>query len=103
MGAKATQSAAAIAIVVNFSGAVPEWEEIAATACAVQTMWLAATSIGLGGYWASPGLINHIGPFLKLEENQRCIGLFYIGKPKEVEKREAVRSPLEDKIRWENA
>lgn len=100
MGLKATGSQAAIAIVVNYSGALPEWEELAATACAVQNMWLAAHSIGLGGYWASPGLIKHIGPFLNLSPNQECIGFFYLGHHTSDE-REAVRSPLEEKVRWE--
>lgn len=100
MSKKATLSQAAIAIVVNYSGDLPEWEELAATACAVQNMWLAAHSIGLGGYWASPGLINHIGPFLNLDSNQKCIGFFYLGHHTS-DPREPVRSPLEEKIRWE--
>ncbi len=100
MAKKATQSKAAIAIVVNYTGELPEWEELAATSCAVENMWLAATSIGIGGYWATPGLINHIAPFLNLEENQRCIGFFYMGHH-ESEPRDAVRNPIEDKIRWE--
>ncbi|QBQ39683.1 nitroreductase family protein [Sphingobacterium psychroaquaticum] len=100
MGKKATQSNVAIAIVVNYTGELPEWEELAATACAVQNLWLAAHSIGLGGYWATPGLINHLGGFLNLEENQKCIGLFYLGHH-ESEPREPARSPIADKIRWE--
>ncbi|MBV2226376.1 MULTISPECIES: nitroreductase [Sphingobacterium] len=100
MAKKATQSKAALAIIVDYSGDLPEWEELAATACAVENMWLAAASIGIGGYWATPGLINHIGPFLNLKENQRCIGFFYMGHH-ESEPREPVRSPIEDKIRWE--
>ncbi|UIR56160.1 nitroreductase [Sphingobacterium sp. SRCM116780] len=100
MGEKATQSQVAIALVVNYTKEVPEWEELAATACAVENMWLAAHSLGLGGYWATPGLINHLGGFLNLEENQKCIGLFYLGHH-ETEAREPVRSPIADKIRWE--
>lgn len=100
MAKKATQSNVALAIIVNYTGDVPEWEELAATACAVQNIWLAAHSIQLGGYWASPGLINHLGKFLQLEENQKCIGLFYLGKH-QAEAREPFRSPIEDKIRWE--
>lgn len=101
MAKKATTSKAAIAIIVNYTGELPEWEELAATACAVQNIWLAAYSIDLGGYWASPGLINHLDSFLKLEENQKCIGLFYLGHPKHADEREPVRSPIEQKVRWE--
>lgn len=100
MGKKATTSTVALAIIVNYTGELPEWEELAATACAVQNIWLAAQSLGIGGYWATPGLINHLGGFLNLEENQKCIGLFYLGHHNS-EPREAVRTPIADKIRWE--
>ena len=99
MAKKATMSNVAIAIIVNYTGDVPEWEELAATSCAVQNIWLAAHSMGIGGYWATPGLINHLGDFLQLEENQKCIGLFYLGHHN-AESREPVRSPIDTKIRW---
>ncbi len=100
MAKKATMSNVAIAIIVNYTGDVPEWEELAATSCAVQNIWLAAHSLNIGGYWATPGLINHMGDFLQLEENQKCIGIFYLGHHN-AEPREPVRSPIETKIRWE--
>lgn len=100
MAKKATMSNVAIAIIVNYTGELPEWEELAATSCAVQNLWLAAHSLGLGGYWATPGLINHMGEFLQLESNQKCVGLFYLGHH-DSEPREPARSPIEDKIRWE--
>ena len=71
-----------ITISVNFSGLVPEWEEIAATAMAVQNMYLTSTIHQIGCYWSSPGMIQHLGEFLNLEGNQKCIGLFYLGKIK---------------------
>ena len=101
MGKKATDSNVAIAIIVNYTGDLPEWEELAATACAVQNMWLAAHSLQIGGYWASPGLINHLGPFLELAENQKCIGIFYMGHHNS-EPREAVRTPIAEKVRFES-
>lgn len=77
---KALKSSAVITIVVNFSGLVPEWEEIAATSMAVQNMYLTATAHEIGCYWSSPSMINHLTDFLNLEENQKCLGLFYVGK-----------------------
>ena len=71
-----------ITISVNFSGLVPEWEEIAATAMAVENMYLTSTVHQIGCYWSTPGMIKHLGEFLNLEENQKCIGLFYLGKIK---------------------
>jgi len=38
------------------SESLPEWEEIAATAMAVQNMWLCCTEMGIGCYWSSPDL-----------------------------------------------
>ena len=77
---KIAMSDSIITISVNFSGLLPEWEEIAATAMAVQNMYLTATAHEVGCYWSTPGMINHLGEFLQLEENQKCIGLFYLGK-----------------------
>ena len=77
---KAAEANVIVTISVNFSGLLPEWEEIAATAMAVQNMYLTCTAHGIGSYWSSPGMIKHLDEFLNLEENQKCYGLFYIGK-----------------------
>ncbi|QDP85943.1 nitroreductase [Chryseobacterium sp. SNU WT5] len=69
-----------ITICVNFSGLLPEWEEIAATSMAVQNMYLTATAYEIGCYWSTPGMIQHVGDYLSLEDNQKCIGFFYLGK-----------------------
>jgi nitroreductase len=76
---KVRNSAAIISISVNFSGFLPEWEEIAATAMAVQNMYLTCTALNIGCYWSTPAVKDDLREFLKLEENQKCIGLFYIG------------------------
>ena len=77
---KVSKSNVIITIGVNFSGLLPEWEEIAATAMAVQNMYLTATAHEIGCYWSTPGMINHLNEYLNLDENQKCIGLFYLGK-----------------------
>lgn len=77
---KVSKSNVIITICVNFSGLLPEWEEIAATAMAVQNMYLTATAHEIGCYWSTPGMIDHLNEFLNLDENQKCIGLFYLGK-----------------------
>lgn len=71
-----------LAVCVNFSGLVPEWEEIAATAMAVQNMYLTCTANQIGCYWSTPGMKDFVGKFLGLEENQRCFGFFYVGSLK---------------------
>lgn len=63
---------------------LPEWENVAALACAVQNMYLSVTAAGLGGYWSSPGLmLRNIEHLISLEEGEKCFGFFYIGVPKE--------------------
>jgi nitroreductase len=70
-----------IAIVMHrdLSANLPEWEDIAATACAVQNMALACTAEGLGSFWSTPRPALNADLFLNLSENERCLGLFYIG------------------------
>lgn len=81
---------------------IPEWEEIAAVACAVQNMWLSCTALGLGCYWATPGFISRIGTFLELEEGCKCLGLFYMGHLKPGAVSPAIRKPISSKITWMN-
>ncbi len=78
---------------------VPEWEELAAVACAVQNLWLAATALGIGGYWSTPSAIQDIGAFLELDTAEKCLGLFYLGyfDQRDVHPN---RTPWNDKIRW---
>ncbi|MGF1925106.1 MAG: nitroreductase family protein [Bacteroidia bacterium] len=97
---KAGQADCILAINIQFHpDKVPNWEEIAAVACSVQNIALIAETLGIGGYWSSPPLIDHLGSFLDLKDHERCFGLFYMGYHHE-EQREASRTPMADKIRW---
>ncbi len=80
---------------------IPEWEEIAAVACAVQNMWLTCTTYGIGSYWSSPRAITEDAvDFLKLKERERCLGLFYMGYYDTSILMKSERKPIEDKIEW---
>lgn len=96
-----TRSAAIIAICMkpDTSGKVPEWEELAATACAVQNLWLSATALGLGGYWSTPRNLEGIAAFLKLEKGTKCLGLFYLGYFDQ-QPQTPRRSPWNEKVIW---
>ena len=59
---------------------IAEWEEISALAMSVQNMWLTCSANEIGCYWSSPKIISDLDGFLNLDDNQRCLGLFYIGK-----------------------
>src|SRR5690606_38734058 len=49
---------------------LPEWEEVAATAMAVQNMWRCCTEMGIGSYWSSPGLIKYMDDFFELNPGE---------------------------------
>lgn len=81
---------------------IPEWEDIAAVACAVQNLHLTATALGLGGYWSSPPLVatEPMSEFLELSAPSRCLGLFYLGWPQEDLDLHSQRTPIAEKTRW---
>lgn len=79
---------------------IPEWEEVAATAMSIQNIWLACQSLGIGGYWSSPGLIAHMGKFIPLAEGEKCMGLFYLGRYDMENHPEGSRTPVVDKVRY---
>ncbi len=88
-----------VLICMKTSHQLPEWEELAATAMAVQNMWLMCTAMEIGSYWSSPGAISKIGEFVELEEDEKCLGIFYMGKLKEP-LHESSRKPIEEKIQF---
>lgn len=95
------RSGAAIAIVMHRdpTESIPEFEEIAAVAMAVQNMWLTCTALGLGCYWSSPKAALEASAFLGLAPNERCLGLFYVGRHN-MPPIEGKRRPVEDKVTW---
>lgn len=97
---KAAQSSCIITLNLELhSDKVPEWEELAALACAVQNMALTAEALQVGAYWSSPGMIADLQDYLNLGENEKCYGLFYMGYHNEAA-RAAIRTPIENKVRW---
>lgn len=78
---------------------VPEWEETAAIAMAVQNMWLCSTELGIGAYWSSPGLIKFMDEFFDLAEGEKCLGFFYMGYYDD-ELPDGERKPIADKVEW---
>ncbi|WP_340110892.1 nitroreductase family protein [Maribellus mangrovi] len=72
----------AIAIILQLDPAkrLPEWEEVAAVSMAVQNMWLTATEMGLGAFWATPGFMELFTDLLEIKEGQRALGFFYVGE-----------------------
>lgn len=78
---------------------LPEWEEVAALACAVQNMALTAEAMNIGAYWSSPGPVAKMQDFLELEENEKVYGVFYMGYHN-APATEAKRTPMAQKVKW---
>lgn len=83
-------------------GKISELEEMFAVACGVQNMYLTCTAYGLGGFWSTGAVITGEGMrgFLGLGEQDRCLGLFYIGYPA-IEWPKGYRKPLVEFTKWE--
>ncbi len=80
---------------------ISELDEIQAVACAVQNMHLTCTAYGLGGFWATPKVLQspEMNAFLNIGEKDKCLGLLYIGYP-EIEWPKAHRKPIEYVTTW---
>ena len=93
-----------VAIVVKRSGKVPEFEEMAATAMAVQNMWLYLSNTNrYGGYWSTPQyLMNEdFDSYLNLNKDEKFLGLFYVGELKNnVELPKGNRSNWREKVEF---
>ncbi|MFT5617970.1 MAG: nitroreductase [Arenicella sp.] len=80
---------------------IPEIEEVEAVACAVQNMYLTATTYGVGAYWSSGGatykeeLKEHFG----LCEKDKILGFFYVGYPAG-EVADGQRGAIGEKVVW---
>merc|ERR1712032_1788260 len=67
---------------------MPEWEEAAATACAVQNMYIQASAFpGLACYWSSwhdaARDSKEMKEFLGMEDEDKCLGFFIVAACKE--------------------
>ena len=98
---KATRASCVIAIYMfrDPEKRIQEWEEIAAVSAAVQNMWLTCSAMGIGAYWSTPSAFIDAENFIDVEQGERCLGLFYMGKCDKVDK-PGKRKPVGDKVIW---
>ena len=80
---------------------LPEFEEMAAVACAVQNIYLSVSAYGLGGYWSTGGVTFDEGAksYFNLDEEDKIMGFFLIGHVHEL-KQQGRRTPIYDKVNW---
>ncbi|MBC7884783.1 MAG: nitroreductase [Saprospiraceae bacterium] len=90
----------AIGIKRDLSEVLPEWEEIAAVAMAVQNMWLTCTALGVGSYWGTSAAALSAVDYVGFEKGVRCLGFFYMGYLNEEHNQPGNRSSVENKVIW---
>jgi nitroreductase len=80
---------------------ISEQDEMLAVACAVQNIHLTCTAYGLGGFWATPDVINsqQMKDYLGLGGKDKCLGLFFVGYPAG-EWPKGQRKPIEYITEW---
>lgn len=82
---------------------IPATEELAALACAVQNMQLAAASLNLAAYWNTGGMTFHpaMKNYFNLEDEDLLMGFLYLGIPSpEKEFRGRRMNSIQDKVIW---
>lgn len=92
----------AIGMKRNKENAVPEIEEIIATACAIENIYLTVNAYELGGYLSTGGItyFEESKRYFDLEPDDKLIGFFYIGYPAILPEALSKRKPVEDKVKW---
>lgn len=95
------QTSHIIAIIMHRNPIVPEMEEIASVAMAVQNLWLTVSAYGYGGYWSTGnGTFSPLmHEWLGLDEDHKVMGFFYLGVPAEP-LQPGKRRPLSEKVQW---
>jgi nitroreductase len=80
---------------------IPEIEEIAAVAAAVQNLALTLHAYGYGGYWTTGGVTYYESakPFFNLNPEDTLMGFYLCGVPMEVPEI-AVRTSIDVKSNW---
>ena len=80
---------------------IPEIEEIAAVACAVENIYLSITAYELGGYWTTGGVtyFESAKTFFGLGEKDKLLGFFYLGYVAS-QSPLSRRFPIKEKVTW---
>ncbi len=81
---------------------VPEVEEVAAVAAAVQNMYLTASAYGIGCYWGTGGITfkEEAREFFGLGSQDKLLGFLNVGKPNLEKWPKSRRGPIADKVTW---
>jgi len=80
---------------------VPEIEEVGSVFCAIQNMYLTATSFGVGCYLGTGGVtyFDEAKAAFGLSNDDRILGFFHVGIPKHANQ-VSKRHSIEEKVAW---
>ena len=80
---------------------IPEVEEVAAVACAVQNILLTAQAYGLGAYWSTGGVTynDNAKSFFDLRGQDKLLGFIYLGITDNTPL-SGHRQPIGPKVSW---
>lgn len=92
----------AIGMARDPKASVPEQEELASVAMAVQNMYLTATANSIGCYWGSGGVTYYeeAKPFFGLGPDDKLMGFLYIGNVNKEKWPKGRRKAIDDKVTW---
>lgn len=82
---------------------VPEIEEIVATGCVIENIYLSLKPFGLAGYLSTGDICytQQMKDFLDIGPEDHCLGFFQLGYPKEdMQLPNRKRIPAEEKTEW---
>tara|TARA_X000000368_G_scaffold121438_1_gene95244 strand:+ start:1016 stop:1582 length:567 start_codon:yes stop_codon:yes gene_type:complete len=82
------------------NNSVPEWEEIAATAMAVQNIWLTCAAKNIGCYWSTPKYCIKMNDFFNLNNDEKSLGFIYLGKFDHSKVKTKNRKSIHQKTEW---
>lgn len=90
-----------IALGMQPSQKMPEWEDLIAFGSAVQNMHLMASALGLASKWTSGAAVLHpsVASFVGFAPDTKLYGFFYVGHPA-IAWPTGQRRPIAEKMRW---
>jgi len=99
---KFSQSSHVIAVCMqrDLKESVPEWEEIAATAMAVQNIWIASAHFNIGMYWSTPNYKDRLSDLCTINTGEKCLGFLYMGYFDEEQDLSERNSNIDSKMVW---
>ena len=81
---------------------IPEMEEVAATACAIQNLLLGATANNIGSFWSTGGMALQpsMQQYLGLREEDKVLAMIYLGYSDQPAKEGKRTVSLSEKVKW---